>query len=114
MAHARGDVYRRLELLNDSIVPAQERARRAVDWTVTGDDGKRWGYEPGRIFLGDISIPYSLELPGNVVTAQRRRDWELAKRQSALAQVRAEASERAKAMRERKDTQRTGKRDDSR
>ena len=42
---------------NDSIAAAIEAARAATDWTHTDDEGKRWGVSPGKIHLGDITIP---------------------------------------------------------
>lgn len=42
---------------NDSMARAIEAARAATDWTHTDEDGKRWGVSPGKIHLGDITIP---------------------------------------------------------
>ena len=42
---------------NDSIAAAIEAARALTDWTHTDDEGKRWGVSPGKIHLGDITIP---------------------------------------------------------
>ena len=42
---------------NDSVAAAIEAARAATDWTHTDEDGKRWGVSPGKIHLGDITIP---------------------------------------------------------
>lgn len=42
---------------NDSIAAVIEEARAATDWTHTDDEGKRWGVSPGKIHLGDITIP---------------------------------------------------------
>ena len=46
-----------IEAGNDSAAAEAERARRALDWTHTDDDGRRWGVSPGRIHLGDLTIP---------------------------------------------------------
>ncbi|MEX0856322.1 MAG: hypothetical protein WD056_02015 [Gemmatimonadota bacterium] len=42
---------------NDSMAVAQALADRAGDWTYTDASGRRWGLGPGRLYLGDISIP---------------------------------------------------------
>ena len=42
---------------NDSVAAAIEAARAATDWTHTDAEGKRWGVSPGKIHLGDITIP---------------------------------------------------------
>ena len=46
-----------LEAMNDSAVAAAERARAALDWTRTDEDGNKWGVSPGRIHLGKITVP---------------------------------------------------------
>jgi len=46
-----------LEDLADSIAVAEELARRATDWTYTDDEGRKWGVSPGKLHLGDITIP---------------------------------------------------------
>ena len=45
-----------IEAGNDSLAAEAERARRALDWTRTDEDGRRWGVSPGRIHLGDLTI----------------------------------------------------------
>ncbi len=42
---------------NDSIAAAIEAARAATDWTHTDDQGRKWGVSPGRIHLGDLTLP---------------------------------------------------------
>ena len=42
---------------NDSIAAAIEAELALTDWTHTDDEGKRWGVSPGKIHLGDITIP---------------------------------------------------------
>jgi hypothetical protein len=46
-----------LEDLADSMAVAEELARRATDWTYTDDEGRKWGVSPGKLHLGDITIP---------------------------------------------------------
>lgn len=46
-----------LEAMSDSAAAQAERARMALDWTRTDDDGNRWGVSPGRIHLGKITVP---------------------------------------------------------
>lgn len=46
-----------IEAGHDSAAAEAERARRALDWTHTGEDGRRWGVSPGKIHLGDVTIP---------------------------------------------------------
>ena len=46
-----------IEAMNDSALAAAERERAALDWTHTDEDGGKWGVTPGRLHLGDITIP---------------------------------------------------------
>lgn len=46
-----------IEAGNDSAAAEAERARRALDWTHTDGDGRRWGVSPGKIHLGDLTVP---------------------------------------------------------
>jgi len=46
-----------IEAGNDSAAAEAARARRALDWTRTDEDGGRWGVSPGKIHLGDLTIP---------------------------------------------------------
>jgi len=51
------DIAIALEAGIDSAAAEAERARRALDWTRTDEDGRRWGVSPGKIHLGDLTIP---------------------------------------------------------
>jgi hypothetical protein len=107
---ARESVNSRLDAWNDSVVPLQKSARRAVDWTYTDSAGKRWGYEPGFVHLGGIRLPYTIEFENTAETAALLREWELARRHAAHAVGRQVLGERIKAMRERSEAERARKR----
>ena len=82
-----------------------------MDWTYTDDDGKRWGVSPGRIHLGDITLP----LPFGFGTAVGKRDevndllwqWDELYRQGVRAEVAETWRDRAEAIRMRRDRERT-------
>ena len=60
----------RLEVLNDSAAAAAEAAAEATDWTYTDEEGRRWGISPGKLHLGDLTLP----LPSfGTSSAQRER-----------------------------------------
>jgi hypothetical protein len=50
---------------NDSVAVAVALSGEATDWTYTDEEGRRWGLSPGRLHLGDFSIPlpFSFQLP---------------------------------------------------
>ena len=93
---------RRLGELNDSLALEADAARRALDWTIKGKGGKRWGISPDGIHLGGITLP----APSFGPKSQRERDWEEIQGQADRARIRDRFDERAKELRERKDRER--------
>jgi len=110
----RARVYSRLQELNDSLAAEGEAAARATDWTITGKDGKKWGISPGKIHLGDLTLPLPVGFGGPPDKAaeareRARKDAEI-EGQAERARSREILEERTKAIRERKDRERTEKR----
>lgn len=93
---------RRIGELNDSLAAEADAARRAMDWTFKGKDGKRWGISPEGIHLGGITLP----APSLGPKSQRERDWEEIQDQADRARIRDRFDQRAKELRERKDRER--------
>ncbi len=105
--HERAELLLRgmIESWNDSMAVAEALSERAMDWTYTDDEGRRWGLSPGRLHLGDFSIPlpFSLALPPGRREALNARQLirdDLA-RGAATAIIRETWAERARAIRER-------------
>ncbi|MGH7461575.1 MAG: hypothetical protein ACREMA_11190, partial [Longimicrobiales bacterium] len=110
---ARARLAESIGAWNDSIAAEQAAAARATDWTVTDKDGKRWGVSPGKLHLGDITLP----LPLAFAAPAGRRD-ELNARNRNFAEIEAQASregikdsfnERVKEIRKRKDQERAAR-----
>jgi hypothetical protein len=102
----------RLEEWTDSVAQVVAAELALTDWTTTDDQGRRWGISPGKLHLGDLTLPLPFYFSGN--TWQRdlasRRAWE---DQDILngANVQALRSswrERAEAIRRRRDRDRDG------
>ncbi len=97
---------------NDSVAVAVALSGEATDWTYTDSEGRRWGLSPGRLHLGDFSIPLplSFEVPQARRNDQMVRNWEIQDilRGVASAEVRQSWAERAREIRERMDAQRSG------
>jgi len=99
-----------LEDLADSMAVAEEMARRATDWTYTDDEGKKWGVSPGKLHLGDITIP----LPFGFGTAPFNRErnaarlwaWDDIDQAAGRKGVQDFWKERAEAIRRRMDAER--------
>jgi len=108
----RAEIYLRgmIRSWNDSVAVAVALSGEATDWTYTDDQGRRWGLSPGRLHLGDFSIPLplSFQLPPGRRDEVMRRDWEIQDilRGVASAEVRASWAERAREIRERMDEER--------
>jgi hypothetical protein len=108
---ARLELIWALEELNDSAAAFAEAARRARDWTYTDDEGKRWGISPGKLHLGDVTLPIpSFGGPYDPNAWKGSMDADL-ERASASAAARETLEERARAIRERKDREREEKAD---
>jgi hypothetical protein len=107
-----------LEAMADSAAIAAELERRATDWTYTDEDGKRWGVSPGKIHLGDLTLPVPFGFGMSAYDRERARDrlwaWEEIEQSAARGAVIESWKERDRRIRERlnaerrPDTTRTG------
>ncbi len=98
-----------LEDAADSMAVAAEMARRAMDWTYTDDEGRRWGVSPGKLHLGDVTLP----LPGfsaapfnREQNASRIWAWDDINQAASRKGAQDVWRERAEAIRRRKDAER--------
>lgn len=107
---ARIRLYSRLGALNDSLALAAEGKRRATDWTIEDEDGGRWGLSPGKIHLGDVTIPLPFGFspsPGRrEEAADRRYKDEEIRRQAERHDIEETRSERTDSIRARRDRDR--------
>ena len=100
-----------VELLSDSALAEAEAALRARDWTVTDDEGGRWGISPGKLHLGKVTLPLPIWLPVDLeAEAENRRWYEL---DQALERTRIldTFEDRVRAIRERRDRERAERRE---
>jgi hypothetical protein len=107
-----------LEAMNDSAAMAAELERRATDWTYTDEEGKRWGVSPGKIHLGDLTLPMPFGFGMSAHDRERAQDrlwaWEEIERGAVTGELLRTWKDRDKAIRERMnaerkpDTTRTG------
>jgi hypothetical protein len=103
-----------IQAYNDSVAAEVAAAERATDWTVRDKDGKRWGVSPGKLHLGDITLPLPLAFqppPGRRDEYNSRiRSYNEIEQQSARAQIKDSFEERVKEIRKRKEQERAEKR----
>ncbi|MFH1765215.1 MAG: hypothetical protein ABIF09_13585, partial [Gemmatimonadota bacterium] len=99
-----------LELLNDSAAIAAALAARATDWTYTDDEGKKWGVSPGKIHLGDLTLPMPFGFGPSAQQRERAEDrlwaWDEIERGAATGELLRSWKDRDKAIRERMNAQR--------
>ena len=99
-----------LEDLSDSAAVAEELARRALDWTYTDSEGKRWGVSPGKLHLGDVTLPLPFGFGAPPAVREQNQDrvwqWEDIQRGMNNAAVRESWKERNEAIRRRKEAER--------
>src|SRR5262245_48951252 len=98
---------------NDSVAAVLAAAERATDWTVKDKDGKRWGVSPGKLHLGDITLPLPLAFqtpPGRRDEVNGRlRSYAEVEQGAARAELKESFEERVKAIRARKERERAEK-----
>jgi hypothetical protein len=110
-------VAARLAAWLDSVQSGLAAEAALTDWTFTDSKGGRWGVSPGKIHLGDVTLP----LPLNFGIPVGKRDetnelvwqWEEIMRQAARADVEMTWKERAEAIRIRRDRERATTRPDT-
>jgi len=99
-----------LEDVVDSMAFAEELARRATDWTYTDDEGRRWGVSPGKLHLGDITLPLPFGFGSSPMVREQNGDqfwnWNDIERGAAQKGVQDVWKERAEAIRRRRDAER--------
>ncbi|MYA65135.1 MAG: hypothetical protein F4139_04795 [Gemmatimonadetes bacterium] len=92
---------------NDSIAAAIEAAMAATDWTRTDDEGRKWGVSPGKIHLGDITIPlpFGFGPPPDYSGDRAEMAFRMAdiERAASTAVVRRSWKERREAMKKRRE-----------
>jgi hypothetical protein len=107
----------RIEEWQDSMAAAIAAEQALTDWTTTDAQGRKWGVSPGKIHLGDVTLPlpFSFGTPIGQRDAARRAGWEWAEieRGKATGELRDSWKDRAKAIRERRDRERAQARPDT-
>jgi len=97
---------------NDSMAVAEALSDRATDWTYTDSEGRRWGLAPGRLHLGDFSIPLPLafDVPPHLRQEWSQRQWMLddLSRGAINAQIQETWADRARTIRARMEAERAG------
>jgi hypothetical protein len=108
----RARVAAQLRQFNDSIAEIEAARARALDWSVSGGDGRRWGIAPGRIYAGTatVQLPFAMEFgapPGRREEERARiRDWRELQSQAARIETQEVIDARIRAIRERAEQER--------
>jgi hypothetical protein len=94
-----------LDMYNDSIAAEAAAKLRATDWTTTDKDGGRWGVSPGKIHLGNVTLPlpfgFSASPEKAAEMAARARSWNESQSQASRREAAETFEQRVKAIRER-------------
>lgn len=54
----RMEILFAIRAMGDSAVSEEEALQRAMDWTYTDSEGKKWGAQNGVVYLGGVPIPF--------------------------------------------------------
>src|SRR5688500_5814986 len=108
---SRGRLAERIKFYNDSVAYERLAEAEAMDWTIKGEDGKRWGVSPGKLHLGDITIPLGssqfVPSPGQRDEVNKRmRMYATIEQQAIRQQIKDSFEDRVKEIRKRKDAER--------
>lgn len=99
----------------DSLAAAEGLDERLSDWTFTDSDGGRWGFADGKLYLGDVALPFPVNFGTPVgkrdAVARRLFEFEEISRQSQRFLIEESWKERAAAIRARRDRERAAARD---
>jgi hypothetical protein len=99
-----------MEMLSDSALAEAERAMRALDWTVEDADGGRWGISPNGLHLGSLTLPLPIFFPVDMEQEARNAYWRELELQLDRADFLENFDARVKAIRERRDRERSERR----
>lgn len=100
-----------IEDMADSAAAAEAAYNAARDWTHTDSEGKKWGVSPGKLHLGDLTLPLPFSFgapPGSAAAERAARDAEI-NRAAGAQEAHEVRKERAKEIREREDENREKK-----
>jgi hypothetical protein len=95
-----------LESMADSAALAEELARQARDWTYTDEEGRKWGFSPGKIHLGDVTLPNPFTFGVKGEDLQRVWEWEQINSGAARGSVMQSWKDRDEAIRARMNAER--------
>lgn len=94
-----------IEAMADSAVTEDEIARRLEDWTYTDSEGRKWGVSPGKLHLGDITLPLP-SFGSKGADLERVWEWERMEGAAARGDVMRSWKERDEAIRRRMNAKR--------
>ena len=100
--------YARIRALNDSILAEMAAGERALDWTWTDEQGRRWGISPGKLHLGGIEIPLPVSTAPSREQRDLMREWTEIQAQAEQGAIDETFDDRVDAIRARRDAERSG------
>lgn len=108
----RIELLARLSALGDSAATAELEALARFDWTVKDENGGKWGISPGKIHLGDITLPLPFGFGGRTFGTGYEgtvEEWQAIQDQARRIGIEEDIQERIRAIRERKERERREK-----
>lgn len=95
-----------VELMSDSALAAADAAMRARDWTVADASGGKWGISPGKLHLGDLTLPLPIWFPEDPEAVAKQAQWYELDQQLERSLILESFEERVRAIRARRERER--------
>lgn len=106
LADVEARIAAAVELLSDSALAEADAAMRARDWTVEDGKGGRWGISPGKLHLGELTLPLPIWFPVDPEAAAAEAMWYELDQQLERARILESFEDRVRAIRERRERER--------
>lgn len=106
LADVEARIAAAVELLSDSALAEADAAMRARDWTVQDGKGGKWGVSPGKLHLGDVTLPLPIWFPVDPEAVAAEAQWYELDQQLERTRILESFEERVRAIRDRRERER--------
>lgn len=106
LADVEARIAAAVELLSDSALAEADAVMRARDWTVQDGKGGKWGVSPGKLHLGNVTLPLPIWFPVDPEALAAEAQWYELDQQLERTRILESFEERVRAIRDRRERER--------